>query len=490
MRKPAGALLIVMCVLILRSPASAKAWFADLSPQDVNPSWTWADWYRPGPGQFVRYPAFNNPANALGAPQAGEVYDPLNDYVTGRHVTLGDRDPVNNKGWLIVGFSTPVYDDPRNPYGLDFVVFSNAYFKSAGFPLPYANPTHRWQEPAMVEISQDLENWYLIRPNILPSQLIVAPQEGAATGDSDIVLRGYADYTPSIHLPTAGDTDPFSNVTRTAEELYTIPDRPSVPSGFNSVRFDYVSGGGDAMDIADAVVQSSPGVPALDAFGNEIPANISWFRYVRLTDVRSGDTYPGLGEISAEIDAVSATRPAMSISEAKQLDGGGFAFITEAIVTAVLPDAFFIQSPNRAAAMKVIYDTSVPVDGKLVEAGDKMSVSGHLSKTGGVFRLPDPMWTCTSIQNELPPPLLMSIRDLSGDMSYGMRIKTYGKVTNRGTGYCVISYSGHTARVTWSGEAEAPAINQHVSVVGVCDREEGFDANIIVVDPIQDIRAY
>lgn len=492
MSRVARGLVILTCLVLMGSAADAKAWFADLRPLDVNPDWTWTDWYRPGIGQFVRFPAFSTPANALGAPQAGEVYDPLNDYVTGRHVTLGDRDPVNNKGWLVVGFSTPIYNDPRNPYGLDFIVFSNAYFKTAGSestPL-YADPTHRWQELAMVEISQDLETWYLIRPNILPSELIPAPQPGAGTGDSTTMLRGYAEYTPTIHLPTAGHTDPFSNVTRTSEELYTIPDRTSLPGGFNSVRFDYVSGGGDALDIADAVLQSSPGVPALDTFGNEIPANIDWFKYVRLTDVRGGDSFPGLGEISAEIDAVSATRTALSIGEAKQLDEGEYAFVTEAIVTAVLPNAFFVESPNRTAAMKVIYDTSIAVDGKLVQAGDKMSVTGHLSKTDGVFRLPDPMWTCTSIGNELPAPLGMPIRALSGDMAYGMRIKTYGAVVNRGTGYCVIDDGGRAARVVWSGSHGAPAINSHISVVGVCDREEGYDASIVVVDPSADIDAH
>lgn len=477
-----GFLLIAVCA------QADVPWFDDVTPAH------WSDWYQPGAGYYVSYPVFSNPANCLGAPAGGEVYAAMNSFTIGYFVTLGDRDPVNNKGWLILGFSSPITDNPKNAYGLDFIVFSNTHFVNTP-PLlmpPYSDPTYRWQEPAFVEISQDLVNWYLIRPNILPADLVPGPEPNADTGMSTTMLRNYAEYTPSIHLPTTTNTsDPFYTVTRTNEELYTVPERPSLPAGYNTVRFDYVSGGGDAMDIADAVVESSPGVPAHDAFGHEIKANISQFSYIRMTDAVAGDYYPGLNEISAEIDTVSRVRPAMSIGEAKGLAEGGYALVTEAIVTAVTPTAFYVESPDRSAAMKVIYNTGVAVDGVSVAVGDKMTVTGHITKAGGEFALPDPMWSCTSIGNSVPAPLAMSVGSLGTSLAYGLRVRVCGKVTDRGTGYCVIKDGGSSVKITWTGSYTSPGIDAKVCVTGICDREEGTGAAIILsTNPVADVKAY
>ncbi|NLN76264.1 MAG: hypothetical protein GX139_08125 [Armatimonadetes bacterium] len=483
------ALAIILCLTFAAAAsASAKAWFADI---------TQSEWYLPGAGQFVNNPLYNDPFKCLGYPTGGQVYEPAHSYENGYCVSLGDRDAANANGRVMVGFSTPVADDPRNPYGLDFIVFGNAYFRlsmTENLPL-YADPNFRWQEPAFVEISQDGDQWYLIRPNILPNDLIPAPGPNpyipsSDTGFSSTGLYGYADCTPTIELPTAGSNNPFSYVNRTPEELYTVPDRPSVPSGFNSERFDYVSGGGDAFDIADAVVQSAPGVPALDSEGNEIKANIGWFKYVRLTDAVAGDYFPGLGEISAEIDAVAACRPALSIGEAKKLADGEYALITDAIVTATLPDAFFIESPNRSAAMKVIYNTAVAVDGKKVALGDKMTITGHISKGAFGFALPDPMWTCTEVECDLPNPVGMRLDALADDLAYGMRVRVWGRKVDAGPGFCVINDGSANVKLTWTNPAYAVADTPYLSAVGVCDRSEDGSAIVRLSDPQNDITIY
>ncbi|MHB9037508.1 MAG: single stranded DNA-binding domain-containing protein [Armatimonadota bacterium] len=488
MRKKLGFVIIAICGLMLSCASQARnTWFADIVANSPG-------WYNPGPGQFTKNPLYNDPFSCIGAPDvADELWSPKTSATNRYVVTLGDRDPATNRGWIVLGFSEPVQDDPKNPYGLDFIVFSNCYFPTAMPPLYY--PSYRWQEPAFVEISQDLVTWYLIRPNILPSALNSEGRQD--TGASETALRGYAEYTPSIHLPTmlppdVGYQDPFSTVTRTHEELYTVPERPSLPDGFNTINFDYVSGGGDAFDVRDAVVQSASGVPALDGQGMEIPANITWFKYIRLTDAVHGDQTEALGEISAEIDAASAIRPAVNIGEAKRLSEGGYAIITEAMVTAVFADAFFIESPDRSAAMKVIYDTSQEVDGKAVAIGDKVTVTGHVSKAGNRFVLPDPMFSCTSITDPLPKPIGMGARLLDSDMAYAMLVRTWGKVTESGTGYCVISDDGRRARVTWSDERyAAPAVDKFVCATGVCDREEAISEAIIrVSNPLYDINVY
>ena len=38
-------------------------------------------------------------------------------------------------GYLILGFDHPVYDDPNNPYGIDLIVFGNAFFLILTIPM-------------------------------------------------------------------------------------------------------------------------------------------------------------------------------------------------------------------------------------------------------------------------------------------------------------------------------------------------------------------
>lgn len=479
-------IILIIC-LMLASATTASAWFADITQQS---------WYLPGTGQFVNNPLYNDPFRCLGAPTGGQVYEPAHNYENGYCVSLGDRNAAGTTASVTAGFSTPITDDPRNPYGLDFIVFGNAYFRlSMNEYLPlYADPGFRWQEPAFVEISQDGEEWYLIRPNILPNDLIPAPGPNpyipsSDTGFSSTRLYGYADCTPTIELPTGGSNNPFSWVTRSAEELYTVPDRPSVPSGFNTERFDYVSGGGDAFDIADAVVSISPGVPALDSQGSEIKANIGWFKYIRLTDAVSGDYFPGLGEISAEIDAVAACRPALSIGEVKKLPDGEYALITEAIVTAVLPDSFFIEAPNRSAAMKVLYDTSIAVDGKKIAPGGKLTITGHISKVSGKFTFPDPMWTCTEPETVQIEPVGMNLKALSGDLAYGLRVRVWGRVVDKRPGYCEINDGAASAKLVWSGSYSITG-TPYLSAAGICDRDDNGSVIVRVIDPQNDIKTY
>lgn len=415
--------------------------------------------YAPRPGQFVGNPMYNDPARCLGAPKGLLVSIPDNSSLA----TLGDG------GSIVLAFNDPVYDDPRNPYGLDFIAFSNAQFVGG-------NPNYRWQELAYVEISQDCAEWHLILPNILPGEL----RGGIDTGNSYTVVRGYAEYTPTVGLPQV--INPASGICRTNEELYTVPDRASVQSDPDSIGFDYASGGGDAFDIAWAVAQSAPGVPARDEFGNAIPANLGWFRYIRITDAVVGDSLPELGEISAEIDAVSQIRPAHTIGEAKRLPAGECALITDALVTAVFDGEFFIESSDRSAALRVLSSGSV-------QPGDRLTITGHPTGINGRATLPDAMFTVTSSATPIPAPVAMPVRSLKSSLAYGLRVTTWGRVAEEGDGYyCVIADGNATAKVTWSNYVYLP-VGSYVAVTGVCDLE---DENPLVrlSDPQIDLRLF
>ncbi len=421
--------------------------------------------YSPGPGVWTGISYYNNPARATGAPKGSTLDTPLYGPLSSV-VTLGDG------GSITLRFDEPVTDDPRNPYGLDFIVFSNAFFVG-GFP------DERCQELAFVEISANGSDWYLMLPSKLPSQLVkphrLQPSGYVSgdTGNSTTTVSGYAEYTPTVALPQT--LDPGSGITRTDEELYTVPERPSVPGDPPSnMDFDSVSGGGDAFDIADAVVQSAPGVPALDGSGNVIPASLSSFQYVRITDAMTGDEWPNGDEVSAEIDAAADIRPAQTVGEAKKLSPTQCALVTEAVVTAVFDGGFFIESPDRSAALKAL--SSWPV-----QVGDTVTITGFVSRPEGRFEMGNVMLTATSSGNELPKPLGMPIMSLAGDSAYGLVVRTWGKVIDAGDGsYCTISDGGSSVKIV-SQDWLTVSQDAYVAVTGICDREEGTGQTIIRV---------
>lgn len=433
--------------LLLWSPMAIAGTFADAVVS-----------YAPGPGIFVNNPLYNDPSRCLGAPHGLYVDEPDNSSLA----TLGDG------GSITVSFVEPVIDDPRNPYGLDFIVFSNAQFVGG-------DPGYRWQELAFVEISQDANDWYLILPSKWPRDLV----GGTDTGQSRTVVSGYAEYTPTVGLPQDLALPPFP-VSRTPEELYTVPERPSIPGAPAAIAFDYVSGGGDAMDIADAVVQTSPGVPALDGMGQPVRAGIDWFRYIRITDAVVGDSWPGLGECSAEIDAVSRVRRSVTVGDAKRQSEGTCVLIADAMVTGVFADSFFVESSDRSAGLKVISNSPV-------SPGDRVTVTGHISNAGGRGVLPDPMFTVTASDQPLPRPLGMPVGSLAEPMAYGLRVRTWGRVTHAGDGYrCVISDGDGEAAVVCA-EPFQVTLGAYVSVTGICDREEVTGSTLIVLSNANDI---
>jgi hypothetical protein len=457
--------VIVLCAMLSASCAKANPFI----PADGVVS------YNPGPGVWTSNPYYNNPYRATGAPKGNTVdvplYGPLSSIVT-----LGDG------GSITLRFDEDVTDDPRNPYGLDFIVFSNAFFVGGA-------PDERCQELAFVEISPNGIDWYLILPSKLPSEL-VRPQRlpggvyiKGDTGSSRTVVNGYAEYTPTVALPQV--LNPSGGITRTNEELYTVPERPSVPGDPPAnLDFDWVSGGGDAFDIANAVVQSAPGVPARDAQGNVIYANISSFRFIRITDALVGDQWPNGDEISAEIDAVADVRPAQTVGEAKALQSSECALITNAIVTAVFAGGFFVESPDRSAAIKVI--SNVPV-----QVGDKLTLTGFMNRSEGRFELGNVMLTVTSSANDVPRALGMPIRNLSSDQAYGLLVRTWGRVTDPGDGsYFTLTDGAYNVKVV-SDDWLQVTPQSFVAVTGICDREEGTGQTIIrIFDTLDNPTSY
>jgi len=313
----------------MHSIAVAMTWLvtlaAILSPAVASPfATTWWS-YEPAPGQFVNNAAFNDPSTALGAPDgAGAEYGNVSSVLS-----LGGFG-----GSVILGFDHLVEDDPRNPAGLDAIVFGNATWVD--------DPELHWAECAVIEIALDANGdrlpndpWYLIPGSHItdldeqfvtqawdddpltetpPANLSWVPagvsgewetsgyQLDAAIFGSRVIenpssiagqegIYGYGDFTPTLLLGDLDADDTIDDEGISAEAFYTVPDDPLL------VGITEGSGGGDAFDIAWAID------PATGA-----PADLPGFHFIRLTSGVDAIVV-FLGEKSPEIDAVADVAP-------------------------------------------------------------------------------------------------------------------------------------------------------------------------------------
>ena len=293
------------------------------------------------PGQNVNNPVFNDSSQALGQPVGGGTAFPANTSV----VTLGGYG-----GELVLGFKQTIQNDPRNPNGLDFILFGNAFWSGS-------NPNHRFAEAAHIEVSKD-ENgngipddaWYLIPgshipdpatqfelqtwddnvtdttyppdnetwiplvyqgcactwdtsayrlPELFETSLLINP---LGSGASEEGIYGYADLSPTLIL---GDTDGDNVVddpTLHAGDFYVIPDDPF------SVGISTNTCGGDAFDISWAIDPVTGQRADL--------TSVDFVRVKTAVNFVAG----AVGEISAEIDAISDVSPDLDCNDNNTFD--------------------------------------------------------------------------------------------------------------------------------------------------------------------------
>ncbi len=78
-------------------------------------------------------------------------------------------------GSLIVGFNSPISNNPANPFGLDFTVFNNSFLELNG-----ANITTNFTHPGLrVYVSQDDVNFYLLSSSTNNGAGDMFPTEGS-----------------------------------------------------------------------------------------------------------------------------------------------------------------------------------------------------------------------------------------------------------------------------------------------------------------------
>ena len=401
-------------------------------------AWPWADAviaYAPGPSiwNYAGSP-YTVSSKVLGAPLGAGPSVADNRSV----VTLGDG------GSITVKFNDPIWDDSRNPQGLDFIVFSNCIFSGG-------DPSIRWQEPAFVEVSPDGANWYLILPNILPADLRGAPRPDDPdsdpdpslqdTGTSRTVLRGYAEYTPTLPLPSG----------MRAEEFYTVPDTPSQQGDPATLAIDRGPGGGAAGASAWAVRGAAAGGPGRDGQGQPIPAHLASISYVRLTDALVGDWEGAKGEISAEIDAVASVMPAEEkLSSALRERDGAVVRFPDAVVARTDSSGAWVHALDGGCGIYVsglqqTPGSHVQVTGRLRRDTERMQVESFFADVLSQSAPPAPVCAAPGLLNapEVTPA--------------GMAVRCWGRVQSPGAdGFEITDGTGASVPVHTAAGVQIP----------------------------------
>ncbi len=296
--------------------------------------------YAPAPGQFVNNPEFNDPNKVLGPPIGGGITDGNESSV----VTLGGFG-----GFITLRFDHMVEDHPLNPFGMDAIVFGNAFW--------VGDRQRHWAECAVIEIALDVnangrpdeDEWYLIPGShitdlnkqytqqtwdadvddptyppslaswipegqtgmwqtegfLLPPELFAQNVVVNPSVDEELEgIFGYAEYAPTLQLGDLDADNVIDDPLIAPELFYTRPDNPF------TVGITAHSGGGDAFDVAWAIH------PVTGA-----PARLEGFDFIRITN-GNNTVVPRVGELSPEIDAVADVThdPFGDVDEDKDID--------------------------------------------------------------------------------------------------------------------------------------------------------------------------
>ena len=119
---------------------------------------------------------FTNANAALGAPAAGPSITPYAPpFSTTQIVSIGTG------GSLTLQFSTPILNDPANPFGLDLLIFGNSFFvatNGTGVTARTSGAIFTSSVSTRVEVSGDGLSWYTLDPALAPTVGTFFPTDG------------------------------------------------------------------------------------------------------------------------------------------------------------------------------------------------------------------------------------------------------------------------------------------------------------------------
>lgn len=279
---------------------------------------------------------FADPLKALGKPVGSTLSTPSTSSV----VSIGTPGSA-----ITLRFDTPVTDDPLNPFGLDCIVFGNAFWVGG-------DPTNKFIEAGLIEISEDVNNngladdpWYVI--------------PGSRGFSTAMLPAGIANPSPALAgaVPNPGGNNTetnwgYADLTPTQREYLDNHLRPDDPT---AVGLSARSGGGDAFDIAWA--RDSGGAPA----------GLARFHFLRVSSFLVG-TMPGVGNITPEVDAVADVAPEVDA------DGDGILDEYETRVAATDP----LRAESTVVALEVPSELGGSPSGSLL--GEVVAPGGVVAR--------------------------------------------------------------------------------------------------------------
>ena len=218
---------------------------------------------------------FTDPGTALGPPtRMSGIPGVIPSTVTPFQPAFGAGEivTIGQGGRLTVAFDQPVRDDPANPFGVDLLIFGNAFFTGSSSVAPCA--TGLYEEPATIEVSLDGTTFVEI-PNLI--------------ADGAFPTSGYQDVEAYATEPGLVETDFLRPVDPAFLEFASELCWEALQLAYDG------SGGGVPVDLAGT--------------------GLAEIRFVRISTASDAQSLP-------EIDAFSDVAPEATILDADFDDDG------------------------------------------------------------------------------------------------------------------------------------------------------------------------
>jgi hypothetical protein len=149
--------------------------------------------YNPGAGANSSY--INNPNAALGAPASGDSVMPDDPpYLPSQLVGIGAG------GEITLQMSSPIVNNPSDPYGVNFIVFGNQFFEDYQTGLVTTLVDHA--ASITVQVSPDDSTWYTLNPALAPQPGTLFPTSGI--GNPQIAVNPSLTLSSFLGLNLAG----------------------------------------------------------------------------------------------------------------------------------------------------------------------------------------------------------------------------------------------------------------------------------------------
>ena len=334
---------------------------------------------------------YGDPSVVLGRPldymkgQWGGPVSPYNPvWTAGAIYTL--ENTVDTNSHVTIAFDHRVYDDPANPYGLDFLVFGNSlftgsttdYYSETTDPAAVSFATSGGgDEPGLVEVSQDGTTWHAYAsgpyadtafPTLGRLYDPANPDTALFTGNTWWGRRADATLPvdPAIRREDIG-TAPVRTLADlciayngsaggTGFDLADFPDLPADETGRKWIRFVRVKPAptGEVDDDDGSPTYYSPEVDAvadvapLPSYENWVRSNYSWKTVLTAPESRAKDAVAANGRSNAENAALGLAPDAVS-SDVLRISGFKSDF-KDGVARILVPGAARIDDLVRVAS--------------------------------------------------------------------------------------------------------------------------------------------